>query len=124
MLTFEDDLIKKVLITSCQFLSQLLRKHQAQLNQIDSHQSATFYLWFDEQALQLRFNLLFGSDLTLPFRSKINVIDSPNPILKDFITTRAYLLLQKGMLLNSLNLMKIKMMMKKNMCWMFLLKNP
>jgi len=54
---------------------------------IDPSQSATFYLWFDKQALQLRFNIVSGSNVSLPFGCKINRVHSPEFILKDFIST-------------------------------------
>jgi len=38
-------------------------------------------------ALQLCCNILSGADRTLPFGCKINMVDSPYPILKEFINT-------------------------------------
>lgn len=46
---------------------------------------ATLYFWFDEMTLQLCFNILSGKNRKLPFSCKINVVDSPYPILNQFL---------------------------------------
>ena len=87
-LTFGDKLIKKLELKNLtEFLSELLKKRNFQLNSLDPKIPATFYLWFDKQASQLRFNLISGENVILPFGCKLNLLDSPEPIFNDFITT-------------------------------------
>ncbi len=88
MLTFSDKLIKKLEIKDLEnFLLELLKKRSFQLALIDPKTIATFYLWFDKQALQLRFNLISGENVVLPFSCKLNLLTSPESIFNDLITT-------------------------------------
>jgi len=87
-LTFGDKLIKELEVEDLEkFLSELLKKRRLQLASIDAKAIATFYLWFDEQALQLRFNFISGENVVLPFGCKVNLLNSPEPIFNDLITT-------------------------------------
>lgn len=85
-LTFSDTLIKKLEVKDLEkFLSELLKKRSLQVTSIDPKLIATFYLWFDKQALQLRFNLISDENVTLPFDCKLNLSSSPEPIFNDLI---------------------------------------
>lgn len=87
-ITINDSLIKKIQLSDYkEFLSKLLQIRRKQLLQIDPCFTAVFYLWFDKQAMQLRFNFISGCNLSLPFNCKLNMVNSATPILKDFITT-------------------------------------
>lgn len=87
-LTFSEDLILTIQIEDLQtFLADLLIQRNAQVCAQNPTTPATFYLWFDEQTLQLRFNLLSGADRALPFGCTVNQMDTPEPILQNFITT-------------------------------------
>lgn len=47
---------------------------------------AIFYVWYDEQALQIRTNVLSGKDRPLPFYcSKVVSLDSPDSILQSYL---------------------------------------
>ena len=88
VLSFSDNLINRLEVQDLEeFLSQLLKKRTVQLMQLYQNQSATFYFWFDKQASQLRFNIISGSNAPLPFGCKLILLDSPESILKDFIST-------------------------------------
>jgi hypothetical protein len=52
-----------------------------------SSQSMIFYLWFDEQASQLRFNLINDSHEFLPFNSNIELVPSFYKIVEAFWTS-------------------------------------
>ena len=87
LLNFSDNLIDELEVKDLEvFLSQLLKKRAAQLMHLYPNQSATFYCWFDKQASQLRFTIISGSNALLPFGCKLHLLDSPETILKDFIS--------------------------------------
>lgn len=83
-----DELIVNLKIQNLidRFLSALLNKRTSQLYSIDPKQEAIFYIWFDAQVLQLRFNFISNCHASLPFGSKLNILDSYEPILNNFIT--------------------------------------
>ena len=87
-LTFSVKVIKGLKIEDLkEFLNKLIEKRSLQLSLIDAKLKATFYLWFDQQALQLRFNLICDRSDNLPFSCMINQLKDPNLILQNFIVT-------------------------------------
>ncbi|NER17539.1 hypothetical protein GWK10_09980 [Spongiivirga citrea] len=44
-----------------------------------------FYLWFDEQAGQIRFNLINENHSKLPFTSKVEFAENQKIIISDFL---------------------------------------
>lgn len=86
-LSFDDDLVKTIQLYDLKkFLSELLQNRRMQLAQKDPALKAKFYLWFDEQALQLRFNLLFDIDSPLLFGCKLKIVPTATLILEEFLT--------------------------------------
>jgi hypothetical protein len=86
-LTFSENLIQKITLSDLrQFLSQLIQQRANQLAQSHITSPVTFYLWFDEQALHLCFNLISGDGMSLPFGCKLNILLSPIPILENFLS--------------------------------------
>jgi hypothetical protein len=69
------------------FLNVLLNKRSEQINQHELNGPITFYMWFDEMALQLRFNFISGCN-TLPFSVPIKLIDEPSEIINMFLKMR------------------------------------
>lgn len=87
-LTLSDDLISTIQLTTLtNFFMKLLEHQRQQLHTIDQEPTATFYLWFDEQALQLRFNIIPGIQQTLPFGCNIRKVLSLDLVLQQFLTT-------------------------------------
>jgi hypothetical protein len=64
---------------------KIIENRQQQLDQTKTEHGMIFYLWFDEQALQLRFNLISDSHKSLPFRCQLNVLPTPEPILDRYL---------------------------------------
>jgi hypothetical protein len=52
-----------------------------------SRHSMIFYLWLDEQACQLRFNLINDSHEFLPFNSNVELVQSFYKIVEAFLTS-------------------------------------
>jgi hypothetical protein len=44
-----------------------------------------FYVWFDWQAAQLRFNLISDYESKLPFSLEIETINNLKPIIEEFL---------------------------------------
>jgi hypothetical protein len=85
-ITFDQDFVKTIQVKDLEkFTSQLLSNRSQQINNKFNTIPATFYLWFDEMAFQLRFNILSGKDITLPFGCKLNILNSPAPIFQKFL---------------------------------------
>lgn len=70
-----------------QFFDNLIDKRSKQIEKNNPSFPATLYVWFDKQALQLRFNILSNIVDQLPFRCTVHNIDVLEPIVKDFLDT-------------------------------------
>lgn len=87
-LTFSDKLIQKIKLQDLiEFLSLLLKKRTQQVLEKEYSIPVIFYLWYDQQASQLRFNIISGDNTALPFGCKLNITNSPELILEKFYTT-------------------------------------
>ncbi len=86
-LTLDNDLVKKIKLDDLKrFLNELLHNRRLQIFQKDPTAKAKFYLWFDEQALQLRFNILFDISSPLPFGCNLDIVATANHILEEFLS--------------------------------------
>jgi hypothetical protein len=71
-----------------EFIRTLLNKKKQQISQLNISCSVIFYMWFDEMATQLRFNVISGFDEKLPFGCEVNIVNSPDFILKNFLKSQ------------------------------------
>ena len=71
-----------------EFTKNLLHKKIQQISQLSVPCPVIFYMWFDEMASQLRFNIISESNKKLPFSCKLNIINSPNQVLIDFLKSQ------------------------------------
>lgn len=69
------------------FIDKLIENREQQLKNINFYESVIFYMWFDQQALQLRFNIITGDVKSLPFECKVRLDDTSEFILNNFINT-------------------------------------
>lgn len=67
------------------FFDTLLQKRKTQVSQLNILCPVIFYMWVDEMALQLRFNIISKLNNKLPFACDINYTALPNIILKKFL---------------------------------------
>lgn len=67
------------------FLDTLLKKRKTQISQLNITYPVVFYMWVDEMALQLRFNIISKLSDKLPFACHIHYITLPDIILKRFL---------------------------------------
>jgi len=68
------------------FIVQLTDNRREKMRQANTDHGMYFYLWFDDQAGQLRFNLISDFHTDLPFGATLNIIDTPVAIVGDFLT--------------------------------------
>jgi hypothetical protein len=67
------------------FIDQLIENRVQQLKSINFFEHAVFYMWFDQQALQLRFNIITGDGASLPFGCKLKLHSTSKFILTNLI---------------------------------------
>jgi len=89
VISFDNKIIKSVSIdTLLEFIQKLLNKRKQQLSELNIFCPVIFYMWFDEMASQLRFNIISYFNEKLPFGCTTNIINSPNPILQAFLASQ------------------------------------
>ena len=82
----EDDLIKSITCKELKHVvNRLIENRQQQLKHINFHKNVVFYMWFDQQALQLRFNIISGDETKLPFGCKVQLVNDFESILNNFM---------------------------------------
>ncbi len=82
----DDEFAKKIKADDiADFILELVKARSEQIRNITPTPHATLYFWIDKLSLQLCFNILSGKNRKLPFRCNVNFVDSPYPILYDFI---------------------------------------
>jgi hypothetical protein len=85
-LSIDPDILHTLSINNfIEFIDTLLKKRILQLSQLKASCPVVFYLWFDEIAAQLRFNIISNFNVNLPFECSVEIVDSALPILKDFL---------------------------------------
>jgi len=65
------------------FIAVLIDEEKQQIAEMYKSSLATFYMWFDEQASQLRFNIVSGHVTRLPFGCIVEVVNSVEPIWQE-----------------------------------------
>ena len=67
------------------FLDQVIENRRQQLDRAQVGHGLVFYLWFDAQAGQLRFNVISDFHSRLPFESRVNYVATPESIVERFL---------------------------------------
>ncbi len=67
------------------FFEIFMAKKTNQMRLLNIALQATYYIWFDQQALQLRCNILSGIVTDLPFRRKTQQVSSLSLIVDNFL---------------------------------------
>lgn len=88
-ISFDNAIIKQITIDKLlQFTDNLLNQRKQQLSALNVYCGVIFYMWFDEMASQLRFSMISGLNKTLPFGCQLNIVDSRNTILAQFLQSQ------------------------------------
>lgn len=67
---------------------QMIRENRkTQLEQSELESDLLYYSWFDEQACQLRFNLINANHKQLPFGATISLVPSEKEIIQQFLNS-------------------------------------
>jgi hypothetical protein len=67
------------------FIERIIANRKEQVKTLKPTTNILFYLWFDDHASQLKFNIISDNGTGLPFRCKVILYDEYTPILKDFL---------------------------------------
>lgn len=87
-ISLKNDLVESIVLSQLEhFVDKLILHKEQQLNNINFHKNVVFYMWFDQQALQLRFNIITGDTKSLPFKCKLCLHSEAKYILNNFVTT-------------------------------------
>ncbi|HLJ31824.1 MAG TPA: hypothetical protein VKU36_05270 [Candidatus Babeliales bacterium] len=87
-ISLKGDLIESIRLEQLKhFIDKLVENREQQLKNLNFYKNAIFYMWFDQQALQLRFNIITGDVKSLPFGCKVQLNTTPESILNNFINT-------------------------------------
>uniref|UniRef100_UPI00404A99EE hypothetical protein n=1 Tax=Flavobacterium sp. TaxID=239 RepID=UPI00404A99EE len=70
------------------FFKKLIENRFEQLNKSGKIMDLIFYTWFDEQAGNLNFNFINAGHENLPFGAKLELVDSIDIILSDFLNSK------------------------------------
>lgn len=68
------------------FLMRIKESRAEALKKSDLNIDLIFYLWHDEQAMQLRFNFINSNHSKLPFTAEYTLVENAEDIIKDFLT--------------------------------------
>lgn len=84
-----DDKFAKIIRVEnlAEFFFDMIKYRTEEIMKIKPAMNATLYIWFDDMALQLCFNILSGEDRELPFGCKLNIVDSPYIIFQEYINS-------------------------------------
>lgn len=67
------------------FLAKVKSNRQDQLLKSNIQIDLIYYLWYDEMAGQLRFNLINSNHIRLPFTCNLKYVDTEEEIIEDFL---------------------------------------
>jgi len=65
------------------FIYDLIKNRKQQVVDLNNG-PATFYMWYDEQSLNLCFDILTGTNISLPFGCELNILNTFDSILDKF----------------------------------------
>jgi hypothetical protein len=87
-LSVDPDAAKAISINDLvEFVNSLIQKKTQQIMEAGVIHSVLFYMWFDEMAAQLRFNIISDLGKKFPFDCRVEILDSPELILEDFLAS-------------------------------------
>jgi len=70
-----------------ELVAALVDKKKRQIAEMYNSSPATFYMWFDEMAAQLRFNIVSGHNVQLPFGCSVEIVDCIEPIVQELMAS-------------------------------------
>jgi hypothetical protein len=90
-LSIDPEATKAILIKDLtDFVSSLFKARTQQVEQLDVSCPVVFYMWFDEMAAQLRFNIISDFGKALPFTCELEFVNSPQAILEEFLASHLH----------------------------------
>lgn len=70
------------------FIDKIIENRVLQLKNSEVNVDLIFYSWFDEQAGNLNFNFINAGHEVLPFGAELELVDSIDIIINDFLSSK------------------------------------
>ncbi|WP_205439647.1 hypothetical protein [Peribacillus alkalitolerans] len=67
------------------FFEKVISNRRNQITNSKNRRGMLFYVWFDWQGAQIRFNLISDYDSKLPFGCNFEIIENLEPIIEEFL---------------------------------------
>ncbi len=67
------------------FFQRVMTNRREQIRGSNNQDGMLFYIWFDRQSAQIKFNLLSDYDTALPFGCEIEITHKLEPIIEEFL---------------------------------------
>ena len=67
------------------FFQRVMSNRREQIRSSNNRDGMLFYIWFDWQSAQIKFNLLSDYDTALPFGCEIEITNKLEPIVVEFL---------------------------------------
>jgi len=67
------------------FFQRVMTNRREQIRSSNNHDGLLFYIWFDWQSAQIKFNLISDYDTALPFGCEIEITNKLEPIIEEFL---------------------------------------
>lgn len=67
------------------FFQRVMSNRREQIRSSNNRDGMLFYIWFDWQSAQIKFNLLSDYDTALPFGCEIEITNKLEPIIVEFL---------------------------------------
>jgi hypothetical protein len=85
-ISLEQELASKISINDfVVFFNKVIANRQSQIKTSNKQHGMIYYLWFDWMASQLRFNLISTVHEKLPFQCELELLESIEPIINNFL---------------------------------------
>ncbi|SER97540.1 hypothetical protein [Psychrobacillus sp. OK032] len=67
------------------FFQRVMTNRREQISSSNNRDGMLFYIWFDWQSAQIKFNLISDYDTALPFGCEIEITNKLEPIIEEFL---------------------------------------
>jgi len=84
---FTPDFLQKLIFNDLKkFIHDLVEARRKQVARLNHKPGAVFYVWYDQQNIELCCNILSGKNRALPFfANNVVIVDSPDFILRSYL---------------------------------------
>lgn len=85
-ISVDSELAKEITVEDLSaFLEKVILNRKGQIEKLKPPNNMIFYMWFDEQAVQLRLNIISDYDTGLPFGCKVVPVINYSHVIETFL---------------------------------------